>query len=497
VKITLERQPLALVQAQWLVVGVFEDEGEAPAELRGTALEDIVKRLTVEKDLTGSLGELTPFHEVPGFLARGVLLVGLGPRGRFDASAAFSAGFAFSKRLASKRRDTVAVGLPPSDEPHAVAKALIEGAIVATRGPGLRKSEANRHAFNALCLVIEPATADAYEAIALVLRQAEIIGDAVNLARDLTNTPPGDKSPARLADRIGLVASDVGIAVEVWDEDRIRRERFGGLLGVAAGSDEPPRFMILEYLHGGELPVLALVGKGVTFDSGGLCLKPAASMEDMKSDMTGAAVVAAAMQAIASLALPVNVVGYLALTENMTGGRAMKMGDVLTMRNGKTVEIMNTDAEGRLILADALSYAVERQPHRVLDLATLTGACIVALGPKIAGLFGNNDSFCKELISACRRTGERVWRLPLHDDFKEQLKSSVADLKNIGGKWGGAVTAAKFLEQFVGSTPWIHLDIAGPSWCDTENSTRDSGGTGCFVRSLVAYVTRWAHSQSA
>ena len=159
-----------------------------------------------------------------------------------------------------------------------------------------------------------------------------------------------------------------------------------------------------------------------------------------------------------------NVVGYLALTENMTGGKAMKMGDVLTMRNGKTVEIMNTDAEGRLILADALAYAVERQPERVLDLATLTGACIVALGLKVAGLFSNDDAFCKELVAACRKTGERVWRLPLHDDFKEQLKSSVADLKNVGGKWGGAVTAAKFLEQFVGSTPWIHLDIAGPSW---------------------------------
>jgi leucyl aminopeptidase len=494
--ITLLRQPLSAVRAQWLVVGTFEDESEPPAALQGTVLEGTFKRLVAEKDLTGSLGELTPFYDVAGFEARSVLLVGLGPRGRFDAGAAFSAGFAFSKRLASKRREDVAVALPPSEAPQAVASAIIEGAIVATRGPGLRKSEANRHAFATLSLVIDPVTADEDEVFSQVLRRAEIVGDSVNLARDLVNTPPGDKSPARLADRIGLIASDAGIAVEVWDEDRIRRERFGGLLGVAAGSDEPPRFMILEYLHGDQSPTLALVGKGVTFDSGGLCLKPAASMEDMKSDMTGAAVVAAAMQAIARLALPVNVVGYLALTENMTGGRAMKMGDVLTMRNGKTVEIMNTDAEGRLILADALSYAVEHQPARVLDLATLTGACIVALGLKVAGLFGNNDAYCKELVAACRKTGERVWRMPLHDDFKEQLKSSVADLKNIGGKWGGAVTAAKFLEQFVSSTPWIHLDIAGPSWCDTENTTRDSGGTGCFVRSLVTYMERSSLSNS-
>ena len=267
--------------------------------------------------------------------------------------------------------------------------------------------------------------------------------------------------------------------------------------GVAAGSDEPPRFLILDYRRGGQSPTLALVGKGVTFDSGGLSLKPSASMEDMKSDMTGAAVVAAAMQAVARLELPVNITGYLALTENMTGGRAMKLGDVLTIRNGKTVEILNTDAEGRLILADALSFAVERRPHRVLDLATLTGACLVALGSKVAGLFGNDDAFCQDFLVACRQTGERAWRLPLDEDYKEALKSHVADMKNVGGKWGGAVTAAKFLEQFVGTTPWIHLDIAGPSWSDADSPGRDIGATGCFVRTLVRLVENCAANQSA
>jgi leucyl aminopeptidase len=494
--IKLLREPVHAVKAQWLVIGTFEDDSEPPEPVRGTALGTTFQRLAAEKDLTGSLGELTPFHDVAGFESSSVMLVGLGPKNRFDAGAAYSAGFAFSKRLAGKRRDDVAVVLPPSDESHVIASALIEGAIAGTRGPGLRKSEANRHEFASLGLVVVPEATSDDATLGRALRRAEIVGESVNLARDLVNTPPGEKSPSRLADRIGLVAADAGISVEIWDEDRLRRERFGGLLGVSAGSDEPPRFMTLEYLNGGQSPTLALVGKGVTFDSGGLCLKPAASMEDMKSDMTGAAVVAAAMQAAARLALPVNIVGYLALTENMTGGRAMKMGDVLTMRNGKTVEIMNTDAEGRLILADALSYAVEREPARILDLATLTGACVVALGLKIAGLFSNNDSFCKELSAACRKTGERVWRLPLHDDFKEQLKSSVADFKNVGGKWGGAVTAAKFLEQFVASTPWIHLDIAGPSWCDTENTTRDSGGTGCFVRSIVTYLERSSRAEA-
>ena len=194
------------------------------------------------------------------------------------------------------------------------------------------------------------------------------------------------------------------------------------------------------------------------------------------------------MQAVGRLNIPVNVTGYLALTENMTGGNALKLGDVLTMRNGKTVEVLNTDAEGRLILADALSFAAENRPAKILDLATLTGACMVALGPKVAGLFSTNEDFSASLIAACKATGERVWRLPLDDDYKDQLKSNVADLKNVGGKWGGAITAAKFLEQFVDGKPWIHLDIAGPSWSDSDNSTRDAGGTGCFVRTLVTLL---------
>ena len=493
--IALVRQPIVEVQAKWLVVGIFEDDAEPADGLQGSPLEETVRRLTSDKEVTGSLGELTPLYEVAGLAAAAVLLVGLGPRSRFDSGAAFSAGFALSKRLAGKRRESVAIVLPRAEEAQDVASALIEGTIVGTRGPGLRKTEPNRHAFGSLSLIVgRSQTDDQVRAFERTLVRAEVVGHAINLARDLVNTPAAEKSPVRLAERISLVAHDAGISVDVWDEARIRQERFGGLLGVAAGSDEPPSFVILDYQHGGDSPTLALVGKGVTFDSGGLSLKPSASMEDMKSDMTGAAVVLAAIQAVARLGLPVNITGYLALTENMTGGKAMKLGDVLTMRNGKTVEVLNTDAEGRLILADALSFCVERRPRRVLDLATLTGACIVALGMKIAGLFGNDESFCQEVQRASRRTGERVWRLPMDDDFKEQLKSQVADWKNVGGKWGGAVTAAKFLEQFVGSTPWIHLDIAGPSWADSDSTMRDAGATGCFVRTLVAFVEQGVES---
>ena len=489
-KITLNRQALISIQSQWLCVGLFDDDVQTLEDFAGTGLAETLGRLVKDKDLTASLAELTPFYGVAALGGANLLVVGLGPRARFDGSAAYSAGYALAKRLSTKSRESVAIVAPRIDNPALIAS-VIEGAVAGTRGPGLRKSEPDRHAFGALSLVLPPDhPIGKGKALESLLGRAEIVGQAINLARDLVNTPPAEKSPVKLAERIRLVAEVAGVGVELWDEARIRQERFGGLLAVAAGSDEPPVFMVLKHHKGGNAPRLAYVGKGVTFDSGGLCIKPPSGMEDMKSDMTGAAVVAASIIALARLECPVNVTGYLAITENMTGGKAMKMGDVLTIRNSKTVEVLNTDAEGRLILADALSYAAETQPSGMIDLATLTGACLVALGTKIAGLFSNDQAFADAFQASCQQTGERVWRLPLDEDFKDQLKSSVADFKNIGGKTGGAITAAKFLEQFVGSIPWIHLDIAGPSWADSDSATRDAGGTGCFVRTLVTLAER-------
>ena len=479
-------QPIAAVEARWLALGVFQDELAPPESVRGTPLGELVERLLAAKELPGSLGDATPLLGVGGLAADFVLVFGLGKRERFHAGAAFSAGVAAGKWLAGKARESVAAVLPDAGDRLAVASALTEGMIVGSAGPGLRKGEPSRHPFGTLQIVAPLADGPELDALRAAIRRGEIVGEAVNLARELANTPPAEKTPTRLAARAAEVGTAAGLTMTVWDEARIREERFGGLLAVAAGSDEPPAFVVAEYRRGGEAPTLALVGKGVTFDSGGLSLKQSSSMEDMKADMSGAAIVLATMQAVARFGLRVNLVGYLILTENMLGGRAMKLGDVLTMRNGKTVEVLNTDAEGRLILADALSFAVEGKPDRVLDLATLTGACMVALGTKIAGLFSNDEPFAQAVQAACRRSGERVWRLPLDDDFQEALKSHVADLKNVGGKWGGAITAAKFLQQFVGETPWVHLDIAGPSWADSDGATRDVGGTGCFVRSLVA-----------
>jgi leucyl aminopeptidase len=488
--IQLVHQTFSEVQAPWLVLPLFEEQGDLPDDLGQTPLGRLVTRLVGQKEITGSLAELTPLHGVPGLAADSVLIAGLGPRAKFDAGAAFSAGFALAKRLSARKREGVALGLGLAvDFPFAEAtSALVEGVVAGTRGPDLRKAEPGRQPFGALTVVGKEDAGLSASQLEELVRRGEIVGEAINLARDLANTPPAEKTPARLAEWIKTVAADAGIGVQVWDETRIRQERFGGLLGVAAGSANSPAFVILEYRRGGDSPTLALVGKGVTFDSGGLSLKPSASMEDMKSDMTGAAVVVATMQAVARLGIVANITGYLALTENMTGGRAMKLGDVLTMRNGKTVEVLNTDAEGRLILADALSFAAESHPARIIDLATLTGACMVALGTKVAGLFANDEDLAQALLSSCRQTGERAWRLPLDDDYRDQLKSNVADLKNVGGKWAGAITAAKFLEQFIDSRPWLHLDIAGPSWSDSENSIRDAGGSGCFVRTLVKFV---------
>jgi leucyl aminopeptidase len=478
--------PPADLDSTWLALGLFEKSSGDPTALGGTRAGAILARLFDSKDLGTSVGDVTPVLGETGLRAKALVGFGLGERDRFGPGPAYLAGVALAKRLAAKPRERVSVVVPEAEDASAAASALVEGLIVGTRGPDLRKAEPARHPFGELVLVAPPGTTITAAGLEAAVRRGQIVGEAINLARDLANTPPSEKPPVQLAERVLELTEAVGIEAEMWDRERLLSERFGGMLGVSAGSEEPPAFVRLGYRRGGDRPTLALVGKGVTFDSGGLSLKPSASMEDMKSDMTGAAVVVAAMCAIARLGLPVNLAGFLAFTENMTGGRAMKLGDVLTIRNGKTVEVLNTDAEGRLILADALSYAVEQAPARVLDLATLTGACMVALGTKVAGMFSNDDPFADAVLAASRRTGERAWRLPLDEDYDELLKSSIADLKNVGGKWAGAVTAAKFLQRFVGTTPWVHLDIAGPSWADTDTSTRDVGATGCFVRTLVA-----------
>jgi leucyl aminopeptidase len=335
-------------------------------------------------------------------------------------------------------------------------------------------------------------------------RRGSELADSVSFARDLVNEPPSSLTPTKLAQLVAdRLSGRPGVTVEVWDENRIVSEHLGGLLGVARGSDEPPRLVRAEYtpaepveVHG-RVPHVVLVGKGITFDSGGLSLKSAGGMETMKTDMGGAAAVLAAFDAAAVLGVPIRVTAIAPMTENMPGGRAIKPGDVLTARNGKTIEVLNTDAEGRLVLADGLSLATEMEPDAIIDLATLTGAAVVALGSGIAGLLGNDETLQRELRSASERAGESLWPLPLPDEYRNHIDSEVADMKNVGrASQAGAISAALLLREFVGDVPWAHLDIAGPARSDEDARYLSKGGTGFGVRTLVALLSSPAFAES-
>lgn len=326
------------------------------------------------------------------------------------------------------------------------------------------------------------------DAIAAAHR-GRVIAGGVNLARDLINTPAMEKAPEALAQVAREISDRVGLRIRVLDEAEIAAERLGGLRGVSLGADNPPRLVELRYEPEGAKAFVAFVGKGIVFDSGGLSIKPADGMETMKTDMSGAAAVFGALQVIAELGLPVKVLGITPLTENMPGGSAMRPGDVLEIRNGKTIEVLNTDAEGRLVLADGLSLAAEEGPDLIIDIATLTGAAKVALGEKIAGLFGADEP-AAIVSEAAAAAGERVWRMPLPDDYRKNIDSDVADMKNTGPRWGGAINAALLLKEFVEDIPWVHLDIAGPARASDAEHYIPKGGTGFGVRTMVEVARR-------
>ena len=334
-------------------------------------------------------------------------------------------------------------------------------------------------------------------------RRGRATAEAVCFARDLVNEPGGTLTPTVFADRSAERATEAGLTVEILDADAIAEARLGGLIAVNLGSEEPPRLLKLTYAPSAAadavVPTIALVGKGITFDSGGLSLKPADSMMEMKCDMAGAAAVIATMTALPALEAPVRVISFTPMTDNMTGGRAQRPGDIYTARNGTTIEVLNTDAEGRLVLADALVLASEEEPDAIIDLATLTGACLVALGAKIAGLMSNDDDFAAVVADAAAGAGERVWQLPLPADYRPALDSPVADLKNIGsGRFGGALTAGLFLQEFVtGGTPWVHLDIAGPAFLAEPDGEYPKGGTGFGVRTLLHLLEGWGDVDGA
>jgi leucyl aminopeptidase len=320
-----------------------------------------------------------------------------------------------------------------------------------------------------------------------VVERGRVLGECTNMARELSNEPGNVLTPRAFADRAAMLAKEAGLGVEVLDERQIADLKMGLLLGVARGSDQPPRVIVLRHepknARGGV--VLGLVGKGITFDTGGISIKPSENMDKMKDDMSGGAAVISAMIALARLKAPIACIGVVPATENMPGGRAMKPGDILTSAEGKTVEVLNTDAEGRLILGDALWYARQMGVTHLVDVATLTGACVVALGKTTSGLFGRPAGWVEHVRQASERAGDRSWPMPIFDDYKELLKSEIADFTNTGGRAGGAISAALFIKEFVGDLPWVHMDIAGTAWAEEAKPYQPKGATGVGVRTLA------------
>ncbi|HEX6419375.1 MAG TPA: leucyl aminopeptidase [Acidimicrobiales bacterium] len=421
----------------------------------------------------------------PGAGGRLVVALGLGAEAAATPATFRRAGAALAR--AAGRRPRIAADLvdvaPDRLDREAVGQAVVEGVLLgAYRYTALKSDPAPDHLES---LTVLTQRADGLEPS---LARGRAVGEAVRLARDLVNQPGGSLTPAAFAERALELGEHAGFEVEVLDRAAIQEQRLGGLLGVNRGSTEEPRFVRLAWQPPGEAAAtVALVGKGITFDSGGLSLKTSDGMVGMKGDMAGAAAVLAAFSALGAVQPPVRVLGFLPLTDNMPGGDATRVGDVLRIRNGTTVEVLNTDAEGRLVLADALSLASEAHPDAVVDLATLTGACMVALGRKVAGLMGNDDDLVGRVRRAAGAAGEQVWPLPLPEDMRSSLDSEVADLKNVAGdRWGGALVAGVFLQQFVADgIPWAHLDIAGPADAADEDVETRKGGTGFGVRTLL------------
>ncbi len=476
-------ESLARLAADALVIGIpAEAPLSGPAADFDRASGGLLARLIESKEISGKKGDVATLLAPAGVKAGIVAVVGLGPKESLDRGTAYKAAGAAAKTLGGKERGRVAFCLADNWAADLV-EAGVCGSLVGCVGQDLYRAKKSRFPIKDIVW----AGVDAAAA-----RRGEILGEAVNLTRRLVNEPPSEIYPESFADQAVRVAEASGIAIEVWDQARLEAERCGSLLAVARGSARPPRLVILRYSGGpaGEAP-LALVGKGVTFDSGGLSIKPTDGMKTMKCDMAGAATVLGAMQAIAQLKLPVNVIGLCGLVENMVGGDSYKLGDVLTARSGKTIEVLNTDAEGRLVLADVLDVCLGLNPARIIDLATLTGACVVALGNDVAGLMTNDQAWCDALKAAADKCGEPVWQLPMFADYAEQIRSEVADIKNVGeGRWGGAITAAKFLEEFVAAKPWVHIDIAGPAFLESAKPWLDAGGSGFGVRTLVEVTGR-------
>ena len=456
------------------------------------ALDGSLRRAMKEEAFRGKTGQTLTLHTLGRLRPRRVSLFGIGPRSTLRAGSLASFGARAIRAANGCGAATLALALPADLAPNANAaravQSLVEGAVLGEYHFDRYLAEDRRtpRSLVAVHLLLDP-DRTAHETDAALLR-GQRVGSAIARARDLVNEPAGTMTPKRLAEIATEIAARPGLQIKIFGPKECEDQGMGLFLAVARGSTEEPRFVHLTWSPKGATKRIVLIGKGVTFDSGGLSLKPNDAMLDMKTDMAGAAAVLSVMEAVAQENLPIEVHALAACTENMISGSAYKLGDVLRSKAGKTVEINNTDAEGRLTLADAITYARDLKPDVILDFATLTGACIVALGPHIAGVMSNDDTACAAWLDAATTAGEEMWRLPLPDRLLEQLKSDVADMKNTGERWGGALTAGLFLKEFVGDVPWVHVDLAGPSTSDKEAGTAAKGGTGFAVATIFEYL---------
>ena len=487
------------VDVEALAVAVFKGEKPASGLLRqlDAAANGMISDAIDSEEFNGKQGETAYFHVSSKDLkARRILLIGCGDPAGYKAAQITQMAGAATRFLRGKNIKTIAIVPRAENDAERVAQTAAVGAVMGLFEPDkYRTKEKEKREIKAATIVIENADKKAVQRGA---ERGRIIGESTNFTRDLANEPGAWMTPTIMADRAKQMAKEFGLRFDVLDQKQMEKLGMGSLLGVARGSDEPPKLIILKYepsrfrSRKGEL--LALVGKGVTFDSGGISLKPGENMELMKYDMTGAATVIGTMRAIAQLKPSVPVLGVAPCTENLPSGKATKPGDVLRAMTGKTIEVINTDAEGRLILADAIAYAKKLGATRIIDMATLTGAVSIALGDVNTAILGTDQELIDEVIASGREVGEKFWQLPLDDEYTKQIKSDIADIRNIGGKKAGTITAAAFLKEFAEETPWAHLDIAGTAWGDPATAYRSKGPTGIAVRTLVEFIERSAQA---
>ncbi len=481
-------------------VALFIFEGETALKNEAgwfdKSLHGALAELIRSGEFEGKCGDTLLVHTQGKVPAKRVVLAGLGKRKDFRLDAVRQAmGYAV-KRVRQAKTATFFAALPAVLPRGAnsveVAQAMAEGTILGSYQFNEYRSEPNgkpRTEVTKLTLLVPDK--GKLKQVTEGVRRGTATAEAAVLTRDLCNHPSNVMTPSRIAEEARSIAKETGISLKILEKKDIEELGMGALLGVARGSAEPPKFIILEYKGpktGKESKPTVLVGKTITFDTGGISLKPSENMEQMKADMTGGAEVLAAVRATARLKLPIHLIGILPVAENMPGGRAMKPGDIVKTLSGKTVEVQNTDAEGRLILADGLAYVSRFKPAAVIDVATLTGACVVALGQFAIGMFGTNDALKRRVQAAGQKAGERVWEMPLWDDYFEQLRSDVADMRNIGGRGGGMITAALFLSKFATDYPWVHLDIASTDWSERERAYLPKGPTGIGTRLLLQYL---------